>query len=75
MPTKTKRPGGNRGAMKLWKASVHQDHSAGNFSLQLRIRNGRVLFCGITPDQDREISGSEIASARRILVAVEEVLR
>ncbi len=63
------------GAVKQLKASVQQDHTAGNFSLQLRIRNGRVLFCGITPDQDREISGSEIASARRILFAVEEVLR
>ncbi len=63
------------GAVKQWKASAHQDHTVGNFSLQLRIRNGRVLFCGIAPDQDREISGSEIVSARRILVAVEEVLR
>lgn len=71
MKPEMKHPGGNRGAVKLRKPSVPQDHTAGNFSLQVRIRNGRVLLCGITPDQDREISEAEIASARRILVAVE----
>ncbi len=34
MSTQTTRPGGNRGAVKLRKPNGHQDHAAGNFSVQ-----------------------------------------
>ncbi len=78
MSTKTKRPGGNRGAVKssnIYPLHGQQHDTTVDCCLQVWIVGNRVSLAGVSPRTNRELTIREAELAESALSAVEEVLR